>query len=475
MTGGTSSPPAGEAEIRADLDALVTAALEAVDPERCVSRALEEGEPAIPAPSRRDARDVVLVAVGKAAPGMARGVLPRLGERIRDGLVLAPADGPADAPEHPAVRMLRGGHPLPTPDGVEAARSVLDLAEGAGADDTVVVLLSGGGSALLTLPVRGVTLDDVRTTTADLLRAGAPIGELNAVRKHLDRLKGGRLARAASPAALRAAVISDVVGDRLDVIASGPVSPDPTRFRDALEVIEAYGLSRSAPRAVRAHLEAGAAGERDETPKPGHECFRSARVRVVANLATAVAEAQEEALRRGYRVRLLGTEATGEAREVGARLGRLGRRVRQGAEAPEPPACLLGGGETTVTVRGDGRGGRNQEVALGAASEIAGDPGLLVAAVGTDGVDGPTDAAGALATGRTMERAAAAGLSAERTLARNDADPFFRALGDRIVTGPTGTNVMDLHVVLVEERPRRSGVETVPSRVSSPGPRKRDP
>lgn len=454
MTEATPPPPAGEAGIRADLEALVAAALEAVEPERCVSRALEARALDVPAPSRRHARDVVLIAVGKAAPGMARGALPRLGERIREGLVLAPADGPADEPEHPAVRTLRGGHPLPTSEGVEAARSVLDLVEGAGADDTIVVLLSGGGSALLTLPVRGVTLDDVRATTAELLRAGASVEELNAVRKHLDRLKGGRLGRAASPAAVRAAVISDVVGDRLDVIASGPVSPDPTRFRDALEVIEAYELSRSAPRSVRAHLEAGAAGERDETPKPGDECFRSVRVRIVAGLATAVAGAREEALRRGYRVRLLGTENTGEAREVGARLGRLGRRVREGAEGPGPPTCLLGGGETTVTVRGDGRGGRNQEVALGAASEIAGRSGILVASVGTDGVDGPTDAAGALVTGRTLERAAEAGLSPDRTLARNDADRFFRTLGDRIVTGPTGTNVMDLHVVVVEETPR---------------------
>lgn len=458
------SVPSGEVQLRGDFAGIVAAALAAVDPERCVVEALDAGTLAIPPAPDTDRPDLVLVAVGKAAPAMARGALRRLGRRVRDGVVLAPS-GPAveredpevERPDHPGLRLLRGGHPLPTPDGVVATRAIVDLVRGAGAEETVLVLLSGGGSSLLTLPADGLTLDDVRTATRGLLRSGAEIGELNAVRKHLDRVKGGRLARTASPAAVRAAVLSDVVGDRLDVIASAPVSPDPSRYADAVAVLERYGSSTAVPERVREHLEAGAIGDRDETPGAADPCFRRVRTSVVGSVAKAVAGAREEALRRGYRVRVLGTELTGEAREVGAHLGRIARRVRESAEGPEPPACLLAGGETTVTVRGDGRGGRNQELALGATDEVAGLTGVLVGSVGTDGVDGPTDAAGALVTGSTAARAARAGLRVDDALERNDSHPFFRTLGDLVVTGPTGTNVMDLQVVLVDDGRERSG------------------
>jgi hydroxypyruvate reductase len=301
----------------------------------------------------------------------------------------------------------------------------------------------------MSLPPAGVTLDEVRETTDRLLKAGATIQELNAVRKHLDRLKGGRLARAAAPARVEALILSDVIGDPLDVIASGPVSPDPTTFSDAVDVLEHRGLWQQVPLAVRSHLGRGLEGAEEETPQEGDACFERVRATVIGNNRLAAEAARGEAERRGYRARLLTTLLTGEAREVGCVLAALGREIRCSGEPFAPPACWVAAGETTVTVVGDGKGGRNQELVLGAALELDGQDGIVVASLGTDGIDGPTDAAGALCDGATPARGRAAGLDARASLARNDAYGYFQALDDLIVTGPTGTNVMDVQVVLV--------------------------
>jgi len=435
-----------ERRLRTDLDAIFRAALDAVEPEALVDAAL----------SRRPVEGdrVFLIAVGKAAPPMARAGLRHLEGRLAGGVIVATED--VDLPEEAVgvVKTFRGGHPLPTPEGVRGARAVLNAARAASAEEIpILLLLSGGGSALLTLPAEGVTLADVRATTRLLQEAGAWIGSLNAVRKHLDRIKGGCLARAAAPAPVRALDLSDVVGDRLDVIASGPVHPDPTTFADALDVLDKFEVRDRVPPTILRRLEAGSAGELDETPGPGEPFFENVYAEVVGNAGTAAEGAVGEARSRGYDSRVLRTDLTGESREVGRELGSRVRELAAGRDGGPDPACLVAAGETTVTVRGPGRGGRNQELALGAALELDGVDGAVLASLGTDGIDGPTDAAGAVVDGVTLHRARARGLDPGAALARNDSYPFFRALGDLLVTGPTGTNVMDVVVALVGPPP----------------------
>jgi hydroxypyruvate reductase len=347
---------------------------------------------------------------------------------------------------------------VPDESGVAAARELVSLLGQVQAGDLVVCVVSGGGSALLPAPADGITLAEKQQVTRLLLASGATIEEMNAVRKHLSRLKGGGLARLARPAALLTLVLSDVAGDRLDVIASGPTFPDPTTFADALEVLARRRIASRVPAAVLARLEAGARGDLPETPKPDDPIFRSSAHVLVGTNALAVAAAERQALALGYRTLVLSTTVTGEAREVGAVHAALAREVAASGRPLRRPACVLSGGETTVTVRGGGRGGRNQELVLAAAPGIAGLEGVLVLSAGTDGTDGPTDAAGAVADGETVSRARAAGLDPRAALDGNDAYPFFQALGDLVVTGPTRTNVMDLRLVLAAAlpRPRRS-------------------
>lgn len=391
-------------------------------------------------------RRLFLLGGGKAAAAMAAALEELLGPRVADGVVSVKYGHVVPTAR---VRVLEAGHPLPDASGVAAAEAVLAMAREAGPEDLVLVLISGGGSALLTAPAKGITLEDKTAVTRLLLDAGAPIGELNAVRKHLSRIKGGHLARALAPARSVALILSDVLGNPLDVIASGPTVPDLTTFGDALEVLRRRHLLEVVPAAVREVLQAGAAGRLPETPKPGDPVFTLTRPVIIGDIRQALAAAAEEARTQGFRPVLLSESVEGEARVVGAELGRMAREARAGRFGP-PPVCLLQGGETTVTVRGRGRGGRNQEVALGAALEVAGIPGVLILSAGTDGTDGPTDAAGAVADGTTLERARARGLDPHDALARNDAYPFFAALGDLVITGPTLTNVNDLMLALVE-------------------------
>ena len=420
------------------------AAVDAVDPARLVADVLEGHPEAVPLDHA-----VYVVSLGKAATAMARAVCEGLGSRVADGVVIVPTD--TRKPELGNLGTFRGGHPVPTDGSVLAARAVAQLAGPLGRGDLLLCLISGGGSALMTLPPPGVSLQDVRDTTDLLLRAGATIDELNCVRKHLDQLKGGRLAEIAAPAQILTLILSDVLGDPPDVIASGPLSPDSTTFSDALATLERYQIRAQIPASALEHLEGGARGEVPESPGPDSAFFSHVDVRIVGNNRVAARAALREAERLGYRTSLLTTTLSGVAREVGRSLAERGLDLKKGGGPIAPPACLIAAGETTVEVRGTGRGGRNQELVLGAALALHGRAPVLVASMGTDGIDGTSHAAGAFSDQTTIARAEVLGLDAEAALRANDSTPFFEALDDLIVTGPTGTNVMDIQVVLIPE------------------------
>jgi len=314
-------------------------------------------------------------------------------------------------------------------------------------DDLLLVLLSGGGSSLLSFPAEGLTVSDLRATTHDLLRSGAPIQDMNTVRKHLSSIHGGRLA-AASRAPVLALIVSDVTGDDPTHIASGPCAPDPTTCEDALEVLERYGVT--APPAVLQHLKRGVAGEIAETPKPGDPLFKRVENRVIACAQDSLQSAAEFLRKHGVHAAILGDSVTGEAREVGKVYGALARQVRSRAEPWQPPVALISGGECTVTVRGDGRGGRCAEFLLSLAIDLEAAPGIHALACDTDGIDGSEDNAGAILRPDALKRAAAKKLRAPALLANNDAYTFFSAIDALVVTGPTRTNVNDYRVILIE-------------------------
>lgn len=429
---------------------ILGAAVAAADPAAALRRLVRlEGDRLVVSGEAYDLRAsrIFVVGAGKASARMAGALEAILGDRLERGVVVTKY-GHVEPLRR--VEVVEAGHPLPDAAGLEGARRVAAVASAAGAEDLVIVLISGGGSALLPMPAEGLTLEEKIATTDLLLRSGAAIAEVNTVRKHLSQVKGGGLARLAAPARVVTLILSDVLGNPLDAIASGPTVPDPTTFADALAVVDRFGLRSRLPAAVRHHLERGAVGEMPDTPKPGDAVFARTQTVVVGDIGLAAAAAVERASALGYHVRMCGTDVEGEARAVGARFGAMVREAHAGREAPPVrPACLVMGGETTVTVTGKGRGGRNQELALAAAILIAGLPQTLVVAFGTDGTDGPTDAAGAVADGTTLARAAARGLDPSAALAGNDTYPFFDALDDLIVTGPTNTNVNDLWVGLV--------------------------
>ena len=383
-------------------------------------------------------RRVVVLGCGKASGAMARAAEDVLDDRIGDGFVVV-KDG-YTAPLR-RIRLAEAGHPVPDVRGLAASARLLELAARAHEDDLVLFLVSGGGSALAPAPTPPVTLEEKQRVTRLLLAAGAPITELNAVRKHLSRFKGGRLARAAWPATVVTLALSDVIGDPLDVIASGPTAPDPTTFATAIEVLERRGVRDRVPASVRALLDAGVRGEIEETPKPGDRIFGRVRNLVIGNNALITDAAMGTAERLGYRTHFLGREIQGEAREVAQELVARARRL-------EPPACLIAGGETTVTVKGRGAGGRCQEFALAAALAMRPGDRVTALAAGTDGTDGPTEAAGAIVDGESLERGRGAGVDPARALEDNDAHRFLQTSGDLLVSGPTNTNLLDLYLLL---------------------------
>lgn len=421
--------------------AVVRAALVAVDPARLVRQAL-----AAPGVDRRlrGAAAVDVIAVGKAAGPMLTAFVSAVPVACRDvlGIGGAPPTLAAGAQWHETA------HPVPDARSVAAARAALERAEASGERDLLVVLLSGGASAMMALPAGGLTLADKQQTSAELLRLGAEIHDLNAVRKHLSAIKGGRLAAAAAGATLTLA-LSDVVGDSLSAIGSGPTVPDETTFADALAALDRYGGRNRYPASVVTHLMRGAAGAMAETPKPGDARLRPAQAHVIGGCRTSVEGARTAAQELGYAVHVIEEPVVGEARLAAHRLMSDARGL-----AATAPCCIVAAGETTVRTAGTGKGGRNQECALAMVRDLdALGPLVVAASVGTDGVDGPTDAAGAIVDSTTLARAEAADLGPpERFLEEHNSYVFFDELGDLIRIGPTGTNVGDVQVILVGSR-----------------------
>jgi glycerate 2-kinase len=431
------------------------AALAAVDPFLLVTKHLRlQGNRLSAGPHHFDldkTGDIVVVGAGKAAAGMGLAVEAALGDRISRGLLVLPKGSRAP---FKVLGQAHAAHPVPDEEGARATNEILAMLEKVGKKTLVLCVISGGASALLAAPAPGVTLADKQAVTRLLLQAGAAIGELNAVRKHLSSVKGGRLAAAAFPAAVLTLVISDVVGDPLDVIGSGPTVHDASTYADAWTVVEKYRLQKKIPARARGFLERGMAGLEAETLKENDPRLACSQHLVIGNNAMALEGARKKAEAIGWPAEVAAAPLRGDARDAARSLATAALRA-QAKLKPGERRCLLSGGETTVRVRGQGRGGRNQELALAFALEIAGTTGIEMLSAGSDGVDGPTDAAGAIVDGQTVERAARLGLDAAAFLDDNDSYFFFckldRLSGERlhIKTGPTGTNVMDLQVILI--------------------------
>lgn len=394
----------------------------------------------------QDIQRILVVGAGKAGAPMALALERLLGDRIGDGVIVV-KEGHALSLER--IRTHEAGHPVPDQRGVAGAEAMISLVSGCGARDLVLCLISGGGSALLVSPVQGVTLADKQAVTRLLLASGANIHETNTVRKHLSRVKGGGLARLAHPATVVSLILSDVVGDDLNVIASGPAVPDTSTFRDALSILERYGLWEQVPPSVKNRIRAGLNGEVGDTPKAGDAVFDRCHYQLIGTNLQVLEAAARQARQLGYRCLILSSSIEGEAREAAKVLAAVAREIRRSGNPLAPPACVLCGGETTVSIRGDGKGGRNQEFALAAVSLLEGCGGVVILASGTDGTDGPTDAAGAIADSMSMVRARAAGMDPLDYLDRNDAYHFFQKLDDLVITGPTRTNVMDVYLALI--------------------------
>lgn len=434
--------------VRVLLTRLLEAGLTAADPAHAVRRTVEyTGAQLRIGGEQYDLRQhprVVAVGAGKASARMAAALEGLVKDRLEGGLVVVPY---SHAVPTRNIQVLEAGHPFPDRAGQRAAARLLALVGELASSDLLFVLISGGASSLLPAPASGLSLADKRRTTQLLLKSGATIHEVNTVRKHLSAIKGGRLA-AATPARVINLILSDVIGDDPGAVGSGPTAPDPTTYADACAVLRRYGLWKIVPPRVRAHVAKGARGGLTETPKPGARVFRRVRNHIIGNNAVAVEATAQAARRLGLHPLVLSTTLSGEAREAAKLFGALAREIHSSGRPISRPACLIAGGELTVTVRGDGKGGRAQEFALAAAREIAQLPHTWVAGFATDGTDGPTDAAGAVVDGHTLARATRLGLDLASLLDRNDAYSVFTRLGGHITTGPTGTNVNDLYLLI---------------------------
>ena len=396
-------------------------------------------------------QNLLIVGFGKAAPAMASALVESLGDLVDTGLIVTKYDH-VSTPLPEKIRVYEAGHPVPDANGLRASEEIFNLVQKADARTLIITLISGGGSALLVAPQEGISLADKQQTTTLLLKAGADIFELNTVRKHLSRIKGGRLAEAAYPAKVVSLILSDVIGDRLDVIASGPTAPDPTTYGEALAVLDRYHLNNQVPPPVLDLLRRGYRGEVPETPKADSSFFRKVENLIVGSNRQALAAAARRARELDFEGDILADDQMGEASEMGRRLARQALTAANSQQG-NARLCLLAGGETTVTVRGQGKGGRNMELALAFAMEIEGAPDITLLSAGTDGGDGPTDAAGAIVDGSTVTKARELGIDPQAYLDDNNSYDFFKQVGGLLVTGPTGTNVMDIQIVLIGGKP----------------------
>lgn len=428
------------------------AAIAAVTPEKCVRRWMKLTDCNLIVGDHvynlSKVKKIYLVGAGKASAAMARAAETLLGDYISDGIVITKYGHGVPLSR---CRLMEAGHPVPDESGVRATEALLDLVAAAGPEDLILCMISGGGSALCTAPAEGVSLEDKQETTRLLLGCGATIHEINTIRKHLSLIKGGWLYRSANGARIISLILSDVIGDDLDIIASGVTAPDTSTFGDCMEILSRYDLFETVPGAVRYHLSKGCKGEVAETPKPQDHIFANIYNQIVGSISDALVAAETEAGRHGFTPLILTSMIRGEAREVAKVLSAIAEEIRRSNKPVNAPACLLSGGETTVILKGDGVGGRNMELALSAGIELSGCLKTMLLCAGTDGTDGPTDAAGAFVDGTTVTRADALGISAIRHLANNDAYRFFESLGDLLITGPTRTNVMDIQIVLVDD------------------------
>jgi glycerate 2-kinase len=394
----------------------------------------------------RTFKRIIVLGAGKAAARMAEACEAIFGPWIDQGLVITKY---GHARPLARIQLLEAGHPLPDAAGRRGARAVIARLQQSRPEDLILFLTSGGCSALLPAPTPPITLKEKQRLTALLLRSGAAIQEINAVRKHISQTKGGQLAKLAYPATIINLIISDVLGDQLDSIGSGPFVPDPSTFQEAWEVLEKYRLLKVTPQAIVNHLKAGVRRKIPETPKPGDPCFRKVRNSILARNRDALKTAAARARALGFIPLVLTSQIQGQARELAGFYGALAKEIHQAGHPARPPVCLIAGGEPTVTVRGKGLGGRNMELALAVALEIRGLPGTVFLSAGTDGTDGPTDAAGAVVDGRTWDRARKKGIPPDKYLENNDSYHFFKETGGLVITGPTGTNVMDVHLLLI--------------------------
>lgn len=427
--------------------AIYQAALAAADPRLAVIRGMGLAESCL---SSGNFDKIIVLGAGKASARMALGVEQQLGKRISAGIIIA-TQGCRE--QLSFIDQIEASHPIPDEAGLKGTAGILELARDADERTLVICLLSGGASSLLVSPAAGVSLEDKQKATRLLMHAGASISELNTVRKHLSGVKGGKLATAAFPAKIISLILSDVIGNRLDVIASGPTCADVTTFEEALTIISKYALTKEMPECVMTALQEGVAGLRPETAKPGDPRLGNAVNLIVGDIGLALSAAEMKARGLGFETRIITKELQGDAREASKFLAHIARNERNGAKRR---ICLLCGGETTVTVRGNGKGGRNQELALAFSLEIEGLEGISLLSAGTDGIDGPTDASGAVVDGKTAETARRLGLSPLQYLENNDSWSFFEqydalaAEARHFKTGPTGTNVMDLQIILIE-------------------------
>ncbi len=391
-------------------------------------------------------KKIFIVGGGKAGAAMAAEMEAILGSRISGGIIIVKY-GHLARLNH--IQIVEAGHPIPDENGWKGAQAIKAMAESAGASDLVICLISGGGSSLMPLPVEKLTLSDKQKVTDVLLYCGATIHEINTIRKHMSAIKGGMLARASAPATLVSLILSDVVGDDLDVIASGPCVMDSTTFANCMDIITGYKIEKKIPPAVISHLRSGLSGQIPETPKYGDPAFLKTKNLIIGRNINAINAAKSAAQNLGYSTLVLSSIIQGETREVAKVHGAIAREAVKTGNPIPPPLCILSGGETTVTIKGKGLGGRNQEFVLAAAMDIQDYDNITILSGGTDGTDGPTDAAGAIADGTTAARAKSLGMEPSKYLADNNSYHFFDCLGDLIKTGPTNTNVMDLRVILI--------------------------
>ncbi|MGB3091800.1 MAG: glycerate kinase [Candidatus Zixiibacteriota bacterium] len=390
---------------------------------------------------------VFVIGAGKASARMAQAIEELFGDRISSGIIITKKGH--HLPLRGRIDLMEGAHPLPDREGLKGTRRIVKLLSPTAPDDLVIFLLSGGGSALLVSPVAGISLRDKIKLTDELLRCGADIKEINTIRKHISQVKGGRLAELAQPSPVLTLILSDVIGNRLDSIASGPTAPDRTTFSDCMKIVKKYDLRKKIPSSIYSHLEKGAGERLKETPKPRDPIFKKVKNVIIGSNRTALGAAERKARELGFNTYVLPRPVAGDTTRAAKRQVTLIRRIAERKGPVRPPACVISGGETTVKIKGKGKGGRNQEFALVAAMGIEGMKNVVLLSAGTDGTDGPTDAAGAICDGETVRRALRKGLNPKSSLADNDSYHFFGKLGDLVVTGPTHTNVMDVHLALI--------------------------